>query len=133
MIRNILLLLTIGILYQSCGFIFYSYRGWIDTNFTISNPSLDTNIRYNVGKFIYDQSFKSELYDRFASKTFDTLCFYGPDYHWLQFKIIEDQKMTKIHFTYFGYNGWRRNPPQKLLITTIRDSLKLNLERQRQL
>jgi hypothetical protein len=124
MIKNTLIALTIGLIFQSCGFFFYNYRGYIDSNFSIPNNQADTNIRYQVGQLIYRQSFKSEFYQRFAAKTFDTLFFYGPDYHSLKFKITENQLTTNVHFVYFGYNGWRKHPPNKLFITAFRDSLK---------
>jgi hypothetical protein len=123
MMRKIIAILTLGISLQSCGFLFYNYRGYVEVNYSILNCTLDTNLRYSVGQFLFKQSLKSDFYGRFASQTFDTLCFYGPDYHWLKFKITEDVNETKIHFTYFGYNGWRGHPPQKQFISTIRDSL----------
>ncbi len=124
MIKKILISLTIGLIFQSCGFFFYNYRGYIDSNFSIPNNQADTNIRYKIGQLIYRQSFKSKLYSRFASKSFDTLFFYGPDYHSLKFKIIEKQQTTNIHFHYFGNNGWRSHPPHKLFISAFRDSLR---------
>jgi len=121
--KRILVLLTLGISLQSCGFLFYNYRGYIEANYSIPNTSLDTSMRYKVGQFLVRQSLTSDLYGRFASQTYDTLCFYGPDYHWLKFNITEDSNATKIHFTYLGYNGWRGHPPQKQFISIIRDSL----------
>ena len=126
MTKKLLFILTTGLFFQSCGFFFYNYRGYIDSNFSVPNINADTNIRYKVGQLIYRQSYKSQLYSRFADKTFDTLCFYGPDYHWLKFKITETSQTTNIHFNYFGYNGWRGHPPHKLFITAFRDSLKNN-------
>ena len=124
MTKKILLLTTIGLVFQSCGFWFYNYRASIDSNFIIPNKNLDTNIRYKVGQLIYRQSLKSDLYQRFNSNTYDTLSFYGPDYHRLNFKIVETNESTNIHFTFFAFNGWRGRPPNKLFIQSFRDSLK---------
>lgn len=124
MIKKILFFTTLAFIFQSCGFWFYNYRASIDSNFIIPNEHLDTAIRYKVGQLIYRQSFKSDLYKRFASKTFDTLSFYGPDYHTLQFRITESDQSTTIHFNFFAFNGWRSRPPNKLFIQSFRDSLK---------
>jgi hypothetical protein len=124
MTRKILFFATIGFLFQSCGFWLYNYRAAIDSNFVIPNEHADTTIRYKVGQMIFRQSFKSDLYHRFASKTYDTLGFYGPDYHTLKFRISESNKSTNVHFTFFAFNGWRSRPPNKLFIQSFRDSLK---------
>jgi hypothetical protein len=123
--RNVLFFITIAVVFQSCGFLFYNYRASIDSNFIIPNENQDTIIRYKVGQLIYRQSLQTKLYGRFASEIFDTLSFYGPDYHTLNFRIKESDKSTNIHFTYFGFNGSRKKPPNKLFIQAIRDSLKI--------
>ena len=98
MTRKVLYFATIGLIFQSCGFWFYNYRASYDSNFIIPNENADTTIRYKVGQMIFRQSFKSDLYHRFASKTYDTLSFYGPDYHTLKFRISESNKSTNVHF-----------------------------------
>jgi hypothetical protein len=111
---------------QSCGVFFYNYRGYIDSDFIIPNISADSSLRFKAGQLIYRQSKKSELYTRFASATYDSLFFYGPDYHTLWFKLSENKDTTIIHFHYFGYNGWRGKPPHATFINSVRDSLGAN-------
>jgi len=112
------------ILVQSCGFLFYNYRASYESNFIIPNKSSDTNLKYKTGQMIYRQSYKSQLYRRYKSAAYDTLNFYGPDYHRLSFIIGEKQDSINIHFSFFASNGWRRNPPNKKFIESMRDSLK---------
>lgn len=123
MTKKILLSLTIGLSFQSCGFLFYNYRASVARNYIIPNKNADTTIRYKVGQLIYRQSYKSDLYIRNVSKTYSTLYFYGPDYHKLKFNIIEFNDSTYVYFTFSAYNGWRRHPPNKLFIQSFRDSL----------
>jgi hypothetical protein len=108
---------------QSCGFLIYNYRGKLECNYTIENINNDTTIRYNVGNSIFNLSQNSKLYERYKSKSMDSLYFYGPDYHTIEINIEEKPKTTEIKLKYFGYNGSRKNPPQKTFINSIRDSL----------
>jgi hypothetical protein len=124
MTKRIVAIFLFGLCIQSCAFIFYNYRGYLETEYTISNNTADTSIRYNVCALIYGLSEKQDLYRRFKSATSDSLYFYGPDYHHFRFKITEDSVSTKIKFKYFGYHGFRRNPPHKKFIQTISDTLK---------
>jgi hypothetical protein len=123
--KNILITIISGLLFQSCGFIFYNYRGYLDTEFSISNTNVDTTIRHEIGNFIYRLSTNEDFYTRQASTTYDSLYFYGPDYHRFNIKIWEENKTTKVYLHYFGYNGFRSRPPHKQFIQSLTDSLKI--------
>ena len=125
MTKGIIVLVLFGLLFQSCTFIFYNYRGYLDTEYSIINESSDTNVRVEVANYIYGQSTNKKFYDRFINSTSDSIYFYGPDYHHFYFKIYELNKMTKVHFIYSGYNGFRSRPPHKEFIQTLSDSLKV--------
>lgn len=109
---------------HSCGVFIYNYRCSMDGNYSIPNPSADTSLRHDVGKFIMELSGKYRFYHRFASATYDSLYLYGPDYHKFTFKVRDMNQTTDIQLHYFGYNGSRRRPPQKEFIQSLNDSLK---------
>lgn len=123
-IKRLFLFITIGLFLQSCLFIIYSYRGYLDTEFSIPNNTADTAVRQQIGKLIYRLSTKQKFYTRYASATNDSLYFYGPDYHHLRFSIYEDKQTTKVRLRYSGYNGLRGRPPCKKFIQSVTDSLK---------
>lgn len=125
MIKNIFVSILLVLLLPSCAFLFYNYRGYLKTEFTIENKSTDTTVRYRVGAMIYRLSAKENFYTRYVSPTNDSLDFYGPDYHTFSFRISEDHNTTKVYFRYFGYHGLRSKPPHKLFIQNLTDSLKL--------
>ena len=108
---------------SSCAFIFYNYRGTLITEFFIKNSNKDTTVRLQAGKMINRIAFRQDFYSRYASPSFDSLYYYGPDYHYLRFKITETDTATKITFRYSGYHGFRSRPPRKPFITAVRDSL----------
>lgn len=123
--RYLILLFIIGLFIQSCGIFVYNYRAKFDSNFTIPNQTADTSLRYEIGKYILDLSQEHSFYHRFSTPTYDSLHLYGPDYHTLIFNIGEIDQTTSIEFYYFGYNGSRKNPPQKAFIQSLTDSLKV--------
>lgn len=125
MTRRVIAFFVGGLFFQSCGFLFYNYRGFLDTEFSITNNGADTTIRHQVGKLISRLSNKEHFYHHYSSVTFDSLYFYGPDYHRFRFKIYEKNQATKVHLFYSGYNGFRRRPPHKQFIQSLTDSLKL--------
>ena len=123
--RHLFILITAGLISQSCGYFFYNYRCSFDSDFSIPNNTTDTTIRYAVGKYIYKLAYKHFFYNRYSNATCDSLYLYGPDYHTLIFKIKEINQTTNIHFHYFAYNGSRKRPPHKLFIQSLTDSLKI--------
>lgn len=125
MTKRILIFIMVGFLLQSCAFLFYNYRGYLITEFSIENTSTDTTLRYQVGKLIYRLSAKEKFYTRYLSPKNDSLYFYGPDYHSFRFKINEENKMTRVYLRYSGYHGLRSRPPHKKFIQDLTDSLKL--------
>jgi hypothetical protein len=66
---------------------------------------------------------KDPFYGLDMSSDFDSLRFYGPDYHTLEYTMSTSDSVTIVKFDYFGYNGWRKNPPRKVLIEQIRNIL----------
>ena len=122
--KKILLLIIIALLLHSCAFLFYNYQCVLETEFSVTNNSNDTTVRYQVGKLINRLSTKERFYRSYASATYDSLHFYGPDYHTFQFKIYEKNQITKVYLHYFGYNGFRSRPPHKIFIQSLTDSLK---------
>ena len=125
MTKKLIIFLITGLLLQSCAFIFYNYQGYLETEFSITNNAADTSIRYQAGKLINKLSSKEKFYRNYSSTTYDSLYFYGPDYHHFRFKIYEDNQTTKIHLRYSGYHGFRSRPPHKQYIQSLTDSLKL--------
>jgi|694.fasta_scaffold01133_15 hypothetical protein len=124
MIRNLIIISLLSTLFQSCGFLFYNYRASYESNFIIPKKNSDANLSYKTGQMIYRQSYISKPYSRYKSPTYDTLNFYGPDYHTLKFIITESKDTTNIHFTFFAFHGSRSRPPNKKFIESFRDSLK---------
>jgi hypothetical protein len=122
-IKKAILYFVSGLLLSSCGFLFYNYRAYVDTEYLIPNAKADTLVRIQTGKLIYRLSAREKFYTRFSTPAFDSLYFYGPDYHDFVFKISEEGKGTKILLHYFGYNGNRKKPPHKLFLDAISDSL----------
>jgi hypothetical protein len=126
MTKKLIILFLSGLLLQSCAFIFYNYRCKLDTEFSIVNKTGDTLVRHQVGQLIYRLSSKEKFYTRYHTSTFDSLYFYGPDYHDFQIKIYETKEQTKVHLNYFGFHGFRNNPPHKQFIKSLSDSLRIN-------
>ena len=123
--KRLIIFIISGLSLQSCAFMFYNYRSYLDTEFSIPNNAADTTIRYQAGKLIDRLSSKEKFYHAYVGTLYDSLYFYGPDYHHFRFKIYEDNQTTKIHLRYSGYHGLRSNPPHKQYIQTLADSLKL--------
>jgi hypothetical protein len=125
MTKRLIIFLVSGLLLQSCAFLIYNYRGYLDTEFSIPNNTADSNVRHQAGELIYRLSNKEQFYHRYSSATYDSLYFYGPDYHHFRFKIYEDNQTTKVHLCYSGYHGFRSTPPHKQFIQSLTDSLTL--------
>lgn len=106
---------------NSCTFLFFNYRAKIVVEYKI-HGNVDTR---KLGLYIYEQASleKTTFYSLDKSENFDSLVFYGPDYHTLYYNIKSQDSITIIKFDYFGYNGWRGNPPRKSLIEKIRNKL----------
>jgi hypothetical protein len=124
MAKRIIILIISGLLLQSCAFLFYNYRGYLITEFSIANINADTKVRQQAGELIFRLAGKEDFYTHFTTATYDSLYFYGPDYHHFYFKIYEDSLTTKIFLRYSGYNGFRNRPPRKQFIQSLTDSLK---------
>ncbi len=112
------------VLLNSCGYIFYNYRSKIIIVYSIPlNTPLDYSVK-EIGGFIYKLGQKEDFYDYFSSNNFDSVYFYGPDYHTFNFKLLEEMDSLKITLDYFGYNGNRLKPPRAEFLQIISDSLK---------
>ena len=122
--KKIFLLTTIVLLFNSCTFIIYNYRGKLVTEYKIVNTTKDINSKIAIGKLIYDLSENEHFYTRKASPTFDSIYFYGPDYHTFKIKIQEINDTIKVNLNYIGYQGFRSRPPHKLFIQSLSDTLK---------
>lgn len=122
--KRLVLMLATGFLCSSCAFIFYNYRGVLDTEFAIAGNG-DSTVRCQAAGLIYRLSARADLYKRFKAPACDSLYFYGPDYHYFRFKLYEKNDSTRIRFRYSGYHGFRRRPPHRAFIQAITDSLTL--------
>ena len=123
--KKILPLTAIILMFNSCAFIFYNYQRVLVTEFSIPNSLNDTLMKQKVGQFIYNHASKEDFYEHYTNESFDSLYFYGPDYHHLRFKITERDDSTRVNFDYFGYHGFRSNPPRADFIQSLTDSLKI--------
>jgi hypothetical protein len=124
MLKSIIVILTLLVL-NSCGFLFYNYRANYQTEFTFKEAMNDTLLRHEIGEMILKLSEKEKFYETFNSANYDSLYFYGPDYHHLTFRLFKDSNLTKVEFDYFAWNGNRRKPPLKKFIQEFTDSLKM--------
>ncbi|MES2131710.1 MAG: hypothetical protein V4506_05125 [Bacteroidota bacterium] len=122
--KKILLTLILGFLFNSCAFIIYNYRGKLDTEYIVLNTVKDTTTKIAIGKLIFNLSVKEKFYTRNANPAFDSLHFYGPDYHTFLIRLYEINDTIKIRLKYVGYHGFRSRPPHKIFIQTLNDSLK---------
>jgi hypothetical protein len=122
--KKTLFLMLSGLLFNSCAFIIYNYHGQLNTEYTITYTEKDNTKRILIGKYIYTMFSNGDFYTRKASQAFDSLYFYGPDYHSFRIRLQESNDTIKIHLRYVGHHGFRSRPPHKILIETLTDSLK---------
>lgn len=112
MTKRVLLILIFGSLFNSCAFIFYNYQGYLQAEFAIPNEKNDSAIRYQSGQMLFRLPARSKFYSRYISPNgFDP--FLWPGLPNITFSIREEKEITKIKLNYFGYHGFRRNPPHK--------------------
>jgi|TARA_B110000208_G_scaffold190601_1_gene254899 hypothetical protein len=118
------------VLLNSCGFLFYNYRTKMKIVYSIPLNSPLVYSAEEVGEFIFKLGEKEDFYDYFSSNNFDSIYFYGPDYHSLNFKLLEEIGSLKITLDYFGYNGNRSKPPRAEFLKMISDSLQIKFQAQ---
>jgi hypothetical protein len=123
--KKTIITLSMIFAFNSCGFLFYNYRANLETEYLINSQSNDLKVTKEIGNIIYSLSEKQKFYHNYVSSSFDSLYFYGPDYHHLSIKISSENTFTKVRLNYFGYNGNRNKPPHKAFINAITDSLTL--------
>ncbi|MFM9983725.1 MAG: hypothetical protein ACKVOK_00735 [Flavobacteriales bacterium] len=108
-------------MFSSCTILYYNYRARYVAEYRI--PRHVSN--QELGELIYANASteKDPFYGLQKSPDFDSLEFYGPDYHTLKYTMSTTDSTTLVKFDYFGYNGWRKNPPRKVFIEQIRNLL----------
>jgi hypothetical protein len=93
--------------------------------YAIPRNSSSTLTIEEIGKFIYRLGNEEDFYTHFSNEKYDSLYFYGPDYHHFNFKLIKRPDTFKVILDYFGYHGFRSKPPRKEFINIISDSLQI--------
>lgn len=77
-----------------------------------------------IGKFIYTLGSEEDFYKHFSNEKHDSIYFYGPDYHHLNYLLKQRPDSIKVILDYYGYHGFRSKPPRKEFINRISDSLQ---------
>lgn len=117
--------ITIILLFNSCTVFYYNYRSRFVADYEINN-SAD---KKEIGEYIVQEANKEEkpFYGVEFNPEYDSIILYGPDYHTLKYWLIQTDSTLLVKFDYFGYNGWRGNPPRKPFIAKIRSKLTVDL------
>ncbi|MDX1651310.1 MAG: hypothetical protein R3277_02385 [Brumimicrobium sp.] len=119
-IRLIYFIMMISIC-SSCTILFYNYRSKYDADYQITANSN----KIEIGQYIVQEA-KNEakpFYSVDFNPDYDSIILYGPDYHTLKYFLIQSDSSVTVKFDYFGYNGWRGNPPRKAFIEKIKSKL----------
>ena len=113
--------ITIIVICSSCTFLFYNYRSKFEADYQINTSS---NKR-EIGQYIVQEAKNEEksFYSIDFNPEYDSIILYGPDYHTLKYLLIQGDSSLLVKFDYFGYNGWRGNPPRKTFIEKIKSKL----------
>lgn len=116
---------TIVLILNSCTILYYNYRSRFVADYQINNNS----DKKEIGQYIVNEAKKEEksFYSINFNTEYDSIILYGPDYHTLKYFLIQNDSTFTIKFDYFGYNGWRGNPPRKAFIEKIKSKLIIDL------
>lgn len=96
----------------------------MSAEYSIIKNSSNSFTKEEIGKFIFKLGSKEDFYQHFTNEKYDSLYFYGPDYHHFNFRLSDNTDTIKVMMEYLGHHGFKSNPPRKEFIEQVSDSLQ---------
>lgn len=96
----------------------------MSVEYSIPNHSSNSYTKEEIGKFIFKLGGEEDFYQHFANENYDSLYFYGPDYHHFDFRLTDHADTIKVMMEYFGHHGFKSNPPRKKFLDQVSASLQ---------